>query len=326
MKDRANERVRTALRSALILSGGFMLIELGVGLWSGSLALTSDAAHMFGDSAALALAYWVAELVRRPASHGRTYGLLRAEALGAFTNGLFLVGAALLIIVHAVERVLAGGAPFPALPVLIVAVLGLLINLLVALLLARADPHSLNIRGALLHVLADALGSLGAIVAAALAWAFELHLADPLISLGIAALVLLSAFNVLRAAARALLDFTPSGVDERAIESALTDLPGVAAVHELHLWGIGRQALLTAHLVPTATPAPGPLLDAATNLLRDQFGITHSTLQIDATDDPAAPCAQRECPLFRGDPAPIQLHHHAHGHGHAHHDHSDHHH
>ncbi len=274
-----------------------MLVELIVGFTSGSLALLSDAAHMFSDSAALLLALLVAELVRRPAIPERSFGLLRAEALGAFTNGLLLLVACGLIVFHAIERLAGEPPPFPALTVMIVAAIGLAINLGSAWLLARSDRHNINVRGALAHMLADALGSVGALLAAFLAWGWGMHFADPLISLGIAALILLTTWRLLRDASHALLDFAPPEVDPGQIRAALEAIDGVAAVHELHLWGMGQQTVLTAHLVTRAGIASQALLCRAEALLREDLGITHTTLQIDDVD--ATPCAQVKCPLFR---------------------------
>ncbi len=297
--------VRRALRLSLALNGGYMLVELIVGFTSGSLALLSDAAHMFSDTAALLLALIVAELAQRPAIPKRSFGLLRAEALGAFTNGLLLLGACGLIAFHAIERLAGDPPPFPALTVMIVAAIGLVINLGSAWLLARSDRHNINVRGALAHMLADALGSVGALLAAFLAWGWGMHFADPLISLGIAALVLFTTWRVLRDACHALLDFAPREVDPSQIRTALENIEGVAAVHELHLWGMGRQTVLTAHLVTTPGIASRVLLGRAEALLREDLGIAHTTIQID--DVGATPCAQVKCPLFRE--ATTTLHH-----------------
>ncbi len=313
-----SDPIRRALRLSLALNGGYMLVELVVGLVSGSLALLSDAAHMFSDSAALLLALVVAELARRPASPGRSFGLLRAEALGAFTNALLLLGACGLIVVHATERLAGDPPPFPAVPVMIVAAIGLVINLGSAWLLARADRDNINIRGALAHMLADALGSVGALAAAFLAWGWGWHFADPLISLGIAALIVISAWRVLRDATHALLDFAPPEVDPSQIRSALEALDGVAELHELHLWGMGSQTVLTAHLVARPGIAAATVLRQAEALLQEEHGILHTTLQID--DGDARPCAQVRCPLFREGLAEAKLHanhHHGH-HGHSH--------
>ncbi|MCA9657546.1 MAG: cation transporter [Myxococcales bacterium] len=316
-RDRQTRRVdpvRRALRLSLVLNGAYMLIELGVGFYSGSLALLSDAAHMFSDSAALLLALVVAELARRPASPGRSFGLLRAEVLGAFTNALLLLGACALIVVHAIERLASEPPPFPAVPVLVVAVIGLGVNLGSAWLLARADRQNLNVRAALAHMLADALGSVGAIAAALLAWRWGLHLADSVISLLLAALIGVSAWRVLRDAAYALMDFAPPESDPARVRTALEGIDGVAAVHELHLWGMGGQTVLTAHLVAAPGIAGHDLLRAAEALL-DELGIRHSTLQID--DQGRAPCRQLHCPLFR-ERAEAGAHAHHHHHGHAH--------
>lgn len=309
------DRVRRALRLSLALNGGFMVVELGVGFYAGSLALLSDAAHMFSDTAALLLALVVAELARRPASPRRTFGLLRAEVLGAFTNALLLLGACALIVFHAVDHLVGETPPFPAVPVLVVAVIGLFVNLGSAWVLARADRHNLNVRAALAHMLADALGSVGAITAAGLAWGWDLHVADPLISLLIAALIAVSAWRVLRDSTQVLLDFAPPTIDPAAVRAALLAVDGVAAIHELHVWGMGDQTVLTAHLVRTPAIASDELLSRAEAALRDQLGIVHSTLQI---DECGPVCRQLECPLFHEDEPHVGHHGHGHGHGHHH--------
>ncbi|MCA9638629.1 MAG: cation transporter, partial [Myxococcales bacterium] len=244
------DRVRRALRLSLALNGGFMVVELGVGFYAGSLALLSDAAHMFSDTAALLLALVVAELARRPASPRRTFGLLRAEVLGAFTNALLLLGACALIVFHAVDHLVGETPPFPAVPVLVVAVIGLFVNLGSAWVLARADRHNLNVRAALAHMLADALGSVGAMIAAALILGFGWQWADPVVSLFVAALVLWGAWKVVAASTRVLLDFAPSALDAARVQRALEALDGVETVHHVHVWGPGdTRALVTAHVV-----------------------------------------------------------------------------
>ena len=305
-----SDAVRRALRLSLALNGGYMLVELIVGFTSGSLALLSDAAHMFSDSAALLLALLVAELTRKPAIPKRSFGLLRAEALGAFTNGLLLLAACGLIIFHAIERLAGEAPPFPALPVMIVAAIGLAINLGSAWLLARSDRDNINVRGALAHMMADALGSVGALLAAFLAWGWGYNFADPLISLGIAALILITTWRLLRDASHALLDFVPREVDPSQIRAALEAIEGVSTVHELHLWGMGRQTVLTAHLVTKPGVSSKALLCRAETLLRDDLGIAHTTLQLDDVD--TSPCAQVNCPLFRETQATPAHHGHRH--------------
>lgn len=309
----AAERVRRALRWSLLLNGVFLLVEAAVGFWTGSLALLSDAAHMVSDVGALALALVVAELARRPASRGRTFGLVRAEVLGAFTNALLLGGACVLLLSQAGQRLWSGQAEFHAEPVLVVGVLGLAINLGSAWLLHRSDRDNLGVRGALAHMLADALGSVGAIVSAALAAGFGLHAADPIVSLLICALILYSTWGVLRDSTRVLLDFAPADVPQERVEAALRGLPGVHAIHELHLWSTGARTILTAHLVPTPGTSPTDLLTRAEHELRDHLGIHHTTIQV----DPAAiACPQEACTLFKDDLPSARAHA---GHHHHHH-------
>lgn len=312
------ERARRALRVALALNLVFLGLETVIAFISGSLALLSDAAHMVSDVAALALALLAAEFALRPAVQGRTYGFARAEALGAFANALFLAFACALIVHSAVARLSSGEVHFEPEPVLVVGVAGLVVNLASAWYLARTGGDNINIRGALIHMLADALGSLGAIVAAVLASVWSLHAADSWLSLGIAALVLFSAWGVLRDATRALLDFAPIDLPQARVEAELRALSGVLEIHELHLWSIGGAPVLTAHLVPEPGVAPGDLLARAEHLLREHLGVVHTTLQI---DDPG-PCAQRSCPLFDEKLVQVHAHHgHHHGHGHGHHGH-----
>lgn len=310
-------RARGALRLTLALNLGFLLVEAVVALITGSLALLSDAAHMIGDVLALAIALVAAELAGRPLRRGRTYGFARAEALGAFANALLLVGACALIIRSAVDRLLTGATHFEPAPVLVVGVLGLLINLGSALVLARSARDNIGIRGALIHMLADALGSVGAILAAVFAAAWGIHAADSWASLAIAALILWSTWGVLRDATTSLLDFAPAGLPQERVEAALRGLDGVQELHELHLWSIGGSAVLTAHLVPRPGAAPGDLLARAEHVLREHLGVVHTTIQI---DDPG-PCAQRSCPLFDEDLVQLRAHghHHGHAHDHAHH-------
>ncbi len=302
-------RVRTALRWSLLLNGVFLFVEAGVGFWSGSLALLSDAAHMVSDVSALALALVVAELARRPASSGRTFGLVRAEVLGAFVNALLLGGACVLLASQAISRLYSGATDFHAQPVLIVGILGLLINLGSAWMLARSDRDNLNVRGALAHMLADALGSVGAIAAALLASMFDMHAADPILSLLICVMILFGTWSVLRDSTRVLLDFVPENLPQERVEAALQGIAGVRTVHELHLWSTGSRTILTAHLVPELGADPCAMLVEAEHILRGHLGIHHTTIQIDPAG--ADGCEQQACPLLQDAPLnPHQHHHH----------------
>ncbi|HEY8380442.1 MAG TPA: cation diffusion facilitator family transporter, partial [Nannocystis sp.] len=214
----------------------------------------------------------------------------------------------------AIGRLTTGETHFEPEPVLVVGVAGLVVNLGSAWVLARSAGDNLNVRGALIHMLADALGSVGAILAAVLASVWGLHAADSVLSLAIAALVVYSAWGVLRDATRALLDFAPADLPQDRVETALRGLSGLQELHELHLWSIGDAPVLTAHLVPEPGVAAGDLLARAEHLLREHLGIVHTTLQI---DDPG-PCAQRNCPLFDERLVRVRPHGHDHGHGHGH--------
>lgn len=278
-----------ALTWALILNGGFLAVELVLGFLTGSLALLSDAAHMVSDVAALLLALGAARLASRAADTLRTFGWRRAEVLGAFVNGLALVGACVVIFWESGERLLLGAPEVDPLPVLIAGIVGLAINLGSAWFLVRAGSDNLNVRGALLHMLADALGSVGAIVAALGLWA-GYPVADPLAGLLIGLLVLYGAVALLKEAGGVLLQFTPQGTDSSALQAALLELEHVRAVHDVHLWSLdGQQPILTAHLVLSEAALaegldPFAMQDAAHALLEERFGVAHCTLQLEAGD------------------------------------------
>lgn len=280
---------RAALAWALGLNGLFLFVELGVGLWSGSLALLSDAAHMLSDVAALALALGAAQLARSPPSSTMTYGLGRAEILGAFTNGILLVIACAWILWEAAERLIGGQPHVAGWPVLIVGIVGLLINLGSAAALWRTDPENLNVRGALAHMLADALGSAGAIVAAIMLFVGWTS-ADTWISLAIGAIVAWGAVRILRDSGRVLLELPPRRIKVSAVREALMSVDGVIGLHDLHVWSLdGSTPLVSAHLV--VRPDASGVTQAAHEALVP-FGGEHATLQIevDGTD-----CAQVDC-------------------------------
>lgn len=283
----AHLRAQRALLVSLALNGGFLLVEAGVGAWTGSLALLSDAAHMVSDVGALALALGATLLARRPTMASRTFGWRRAEVMGGFVNALALLAACGIIAWEALERMRAGAPALAGVPVLIVGVLGLLINLGSAAMLARADREDLNIRAALAHMLADALGSLGAI-AAAVGIMLGFPLADPLISLFIAGLVLWGAWGLLRDTAAVLLQFPPRGVSVEALRHELEAVEGVLSVHDLRVWTLdGRGAILSAHLVAEEPASAAVVLDRANARLRRRPEIQHVTLQV----DPGRECA-----------------------------------
>jgi cobalt-zinc-cadmium efflux system protein len=266
------------LRFALLLTGAFAVLEAIGGWWSGSLALFSDAGHMATDVAALGLALLAQKVARRPPSRQKSYGYARAEVLGAFVNALAMLGVVIWISVEAVTRLLAP-TPVAGGVVIAVAVAGLLVNLLVAWRLSGAGA-SLNRRAALLHVLGDLLGSLAAIVAGVVIQVTGWLPIDPLLSLLVALLILRSTWVLLRQAGEVLMDSVPGHISYDEVGTALTGLPGVISVHDLHIWAMsGERVALSAHLV-IAEPRGWPqLLTAGQELLRHRFAIDHVTLQ-----------------------------------------------
>lgn len=289
---------RSALQFALILNGGFLLIEAAVGFWTGSLALLGDATHMVSDVAALSLAVVASHLTSRPATRHGTFGLLRAEILGAFLNAVALVVACVFIFKEAAERLIAGPPPVAGMPILVVAVIGLIINLGSAARLMKADGNKdLNVRGALLHMLVDALGSLGALIAGLLTMFFQLYAADAIASVVIGVLVLFSGWGLLRDSTRVLLEFAPAGLEQDVVLAKLAAISGVRAVHELHVWSLGSGfPVVTAHLVPAEGSSADDVLRRAEAVLKDELGVAHTTIQIDPVG--GAPCRQEECPMF----------------------------
>lgn len=286
-----------ALGVSLILNAVFLVIELGAGFWTGSLALLSDAAHMLSDVAALSLAFFAARLARRPPTAFGTFGFKRAEVLGAFVNAGGLVLACVFIFTEAWERLSTTAPPLPGVPMLVVAVAGLAINIGSAWFLHRSGANDLNVRAALAHMIADALGSVGAVVAALAVLFFDFYAADAIASLIIGALVLWGAYGLLKESARVLLEFAPPGLDQDVLSSALLEIDGVAQVHELHVWMLGGpEAIVTAHLVPEEDASPYDVLEAAERVLRERYRIEHSTLQVDPCDGP--PCRQVRCPML----------------------------
>lgn len=286
----ASEAVDNALRWALWLNGGFLLVEAAAGWWTGSLALLSDAVHMVGDVAALALAFSVRRLARWAATAERTYGLVGAETLGAFVNSLALLGACGFLIWEAVGRLGAPPAAIAAWPVIVVGLIGLLINLGSAWKLYQSDRENLNVRGALLHMLADALGSVGAVMAGIfLMWGYPL--ADPVIAMAIALLVMASTWQLLRETGGVLLQFAPKAHCAEQVLAALEELPDVANVHDLHVWSLdGQETILSAHLLARPDTTADRVRLAAQEVLRERFGILHTTLQTETGEGCESDC------------------------------------
>jgi cobalt-zinc-cadmium efflux system protein len=271
-------RRRPAFVVALLVTFVYAFVELTGGLWSGSLALVSDAGHMFSDSIALAFAAIAAWLARRPASLRHSYGWARAEVIGAMINCMIMLGIIVMLVVEAVQRLLAP-QPVIAGGVMLIALIGLVVNIVVAFILSRGE-RSMNARAALLHVMGDLLSSVAALIAGAVIYATGWLLIDPILSLFIAALILVSTLRLLRDTLHVLMEAVPASVDLAQIGKALAKVPGVASVHDLHVWGITPENMaLSAHLDVDDLAGWAAILGAARMVLHDRFGIDHVTLQ-----------------------------------------------
>jgi cobalt-zinc-cadmium efflux system protein len=269
------------LTIALVLTASFMVVELVGGLVSGSLALVADAGHMLADAGALGLALVAARWAARPRTERSTFGFRRAEVLAAFVNGIALALTAVLVVREAVERWVAP-QPIDARLMLTIAIGGLLVNVVVAAILLRSQRESLNVRAAFMHVVTDAIGSVGAIVAA-IAVRFGVERADPVLSVGIAVLVAHSGWRVLKETTAILLEGAPRHLDVAKIERAIRACSGVADLHDLHVWRISdRFDALTVH-VTLARGAHGvDVCRAVSEKLRQEFGLEHVTVQPEA--------------------------------------------
>ncbi len=260
------------------LTLAYAAVEAGVGWWAGSLALVADAGHMVNDAAALTLAAIAAWLARRPASARHSYGFGRAEFLAALVNGLALLILVVWIAVSAIHRL---QIPQPVIgeAVSLAAAVGLAINLLVAGLLSHGEQN-LNTRAALLHVLGDLLGSVAALLSGLVIAFTDWTPIDPLLSLGISGLIVVSSLRLLREALHGLMEGTPFNLAPEEVGRALATLPGVASVHDLHIWSVAsEQVMLSAHLVVRDLRQWETVLEACHALLAERFAIHHVTLQ-----------------------------------------------
>jgi cobalt-zinc-cadmium efflux system protein len=273
---------------ALVINLVFLIVEVIGGIVTNSLALLADAGHMLTDVAALALALIVARLAQRPATPERTYGLMRAEVLGAFVNGATLVLIVGLILREAWLR-LGHPEPIDGPLMLGVAVAGLLANVVSAWILAGGREHNVNVQGAFLHMVADALGSVGAIVAGAVIWTTGWYPIDPIASVVIGLLILWSSWGLLKRTMNILLEATPEGISYLEVKETLENMEHIEQVHDLHIWTITSGVpILSAHISLSDCCCDenhwSECLAEATGLLKDRFGITHSTLQVEPAD------------------------------------------
>lgn len=268
------------LGMALLLAAGVTVVEAVGGWLSHSLALLADAGHMLADVAALGLALFVARVAQRPATPERSYGLLRLEILAALVNGAALLAIAVGIGIEAWRRLESPTDVHGGL-LLGVATLGLAANVVGVMILHHGHDHSLNQRGAYLHMMSDLLGSIGAVVAGVLILTTGWRLADPIISLAIGLLILGGAWRLVRESADILLESTPDHIALAAVHEALAALPGVSSVHDLHVWTLTSGVVaMSGHLVVREPANNQRILEDAQNRLR-ALGIHHVTVQME---------------------------------------------
>jgi cobalt-zinc-cadmium efflux system protein len=274
------------LRVVFLLTGTYLLAEVVGGIITGSLALLADAGHMFTDVAGVGLALYSIRLAQRPPTMARSYGYYRAEILAALANASVLIVVSLYILWEACKRFLEPPAVESG-AMLVVAAIGLVVNLIGMWLLKGASSESLNMKGAYYEVLSDMLTSLGVIAASVIMLTTGWYYADPLVSAGIGLLILPRTWRLLQEAVGVLLEGTPTDVDVSALRVALASVPGVVAVHDLHVWSLtsGTNAM-SVHLAHIADAAPASLLRDVHARVRE-FNVQHSTVQLElpATDE-----------------------------------------
>lgn len=291
MTGRPAETRRVTL--ALALTSVYFVAEVAGGLWTNSLALLSDAGHMFSDISALGLSLFALRMAARPVTARRTYGYHRLEILAALANGLALwliVG----VILHSAYGRIFDPPQVHAAGMLAVASIGLAVNIGVGAILYGFAQGSLNIRGAFLHVVSDALGSLGAIAAGVVMTLTGWVLADPLVSLFIGLLILYSSGSLIKESIMILMQSVPEGIDLDEVRAAMMQVRGVARVHDLHVWAVtSGLSTLSAHAVVHSEEDSDRVLDAMERVLKDRFRIEHTTIQLEVRDR-----TEREFPDF----------------------------
>jgi cobalt-zinc-cadmium efflux system protein len=274
------EESRRRMRTVLVITAGVMIAEAVGGWVAHSLALLADAGHMLADVAAIGLALVVANLAQRPVTAGRTFGLLRLEILAALVNGAALLAISLGIALEAYHR-LQAPSPVRGALLVVVAAVGLAANSAGAAILHRGHDHSLNQRGAYLHILSDLLGSIGALAAGAIILATGWVRADPLVSLVISALILAGAWRLVKESTDILLEAAPAHIPLGGVHDRVASIPGVASVHDLHVWTVTSGVIaMSGHLV-VQNPADNQRVLEAVQQRLGSMGIGHVTVQIE---------------------------------------------
>jgi cobalt-zinc-cadmium efflux system protein len=279
---RAGAKHRTRLWWAAGMLAGFMVVEAGAAVLTGSLALLSDAGHMFTDVLGIAMALAAITAAGRAATDShRTFGLYRLEVLAALANAVLLTAVAGFVLVQAARR-FTGPPEVPAGPMLVVATGGLVINLVAFALLRAGAEESINVRGAYLEVVGDLIGSAGVIVAAAVIAGTGWWVADPIVAVVVALMILPRTFALGRSAVRILVQAAPEHLDITEVRARLAAVPGVRDVHDLHVWTLtSGMDVASAHLSVDAGAELGAVLSTARDALHDDFDIEHATLQVE---------------------------------------------
>lgn len=276
---------KKALFWSFLLIATFMVVEVIGGLITNSLALLSDAGHMLSDAAALGLSLFAMKLGERKATQSKTYGYKRFEIIAAALNGMTLIIISIYIFVEAYHRFL-DPPEVQSMGMLTISVIGLVVNIIAAWILMSGDKdENLNVRSAFLHVLGDMLGSVGAITAALLIYFFDWGLADPIASVAVAILIIISGWRVTKESFHVLMEGTPEQIKLDEVKDEIMKIPEVKDVHDVHIWSITSGVFMfSGHIAVEGEGAHDRVLRSAQKLLHDRFGIDHSTLQVEAEE------------------------------------------
>lgn len=277
---------KKALLWSFLLIVAFMVVEVIGGLLTNSLALMSDAGHMLSDAVALGLSFFAIMLGERKATLSKTFGYRRFEIIAACLNGITLILISLYIFYEAFQR-FSNPPEVQSTGMLMIAVIGLLVNIIAAFILMKGDKdENLNVRSAFLHVMGDMLGSVGAIVAALLMMFFGWGIADPIASIIVSVLIIISGWRVTKESFNVLMEGTPSKIDIQKVKESLQRIPLVKEVHDLHVWSITSELpMLSCHMAITGEGNHDEVLSRAQSILHDDFGIEHSTIQVEQADN-----------------------------------------
>jgi len=280
---------KRSLEIALGITAFFFFVELVGGIVTNSLALLADAWHMLNDASTLVFAVAAAWIAERPANSKKTFGYYRTEILAAFLNGIFLWIVVIFIFYEAIQR-LQNPATVETSEMLIIAFFGLLANGLSAFVLSKSEGESLNVKGAFLHVLADAAGSMGVISAGLIMYFTGWYYADPIISMMVSLLIFYSSFKLLQDSINVLLEGVPPGIDVNEVERKIMEQEGVKEVHDLHVWCMTPTKIcaLSCHIVVKEGTNKRKLISNLMSMLKQEFGIDHTTIQLEDEGYPKA--------------------------------------